>query len=111
MSEAPADPPDPQRDLLEEMHYALRLADERERSAKKAMEGVKRQFAGQYSRLQERAKSAEKNADRAEAEAEEAERRVSRSLEALRLLRCRLVHCTPGDESTNMHDGIGGNDS
>lgn len=111
MPEAPAYPPDPQRDLLEEMHYALRLADERERSAKKVIEGAKRQFAGQYSRLQERAKSAEKNADRAEAEAEEAERRVSRSLEALRLLRCRLATGAAGDEAANTKDHGGEKDS
>jgi hypothetical protein len=99
MPEAPADPPDPQQDLLEEVHYALRLAEERERSAKEDIDRVKRQLATQYSRLEERAKSAEKNADRAEVQAAEAEDRVGNSLQALRILRCRLTPAAPDSES------------
>src|ERR1700759_712759 len=99
MAEAPADPPDPEHDLLEEMHYALRLAEERERSAKADSDRVKRQFAAQFSRLEERAKSAEKNADRAEIAAAEAEDRVSKSLQALRVLRCQLTPWGPHSES------------
>ena len=95
MPEAPADPADPQHDLLEEMHYALRLAEERERGAKENIDRVKRQFATQYCTLEERAKSAEKNADRAEAEAAEAEDRVRKSLQALRALRSRLMPMPP----------------
>lgn len=99
MPEAPADPPDPEHDLLEEMRYALRLAEERERSAKENIDRLKRQFAGQYTRLEERAKSAEKNANRAESDAAEAEDRVSKSLQALRLLRSRLTPYAPDSES------------
>jgi hypothetical protein len=99
MPEAPADPPDPQHDLLEEMHYALRLAKERERSAEENIAQVKRQLAAQSSRLEERAKSAEKNADRAELEAAEAEDRVSKSLQALRVLGCRLTPYAHDSES------------
>jgi hypothetical protein len=91
MPEAPADPPDPQQDLIEEMHYALRLAEDRERSARQNIRRVKRGFATRYSRLEERAKSAEESAERAEVEAAEAEDRVSKSLQALRVLRCRLM--------------------
>jgi hypothetical protein len=99
MPEAPADPPDPQHDLLEEMDYALRLAGERERSAQENIDRVKRQFAAHYSRLEERARSAEENADRAEIGAAEAEDRVSKSLQALRSLRCRLTPYAPDSES------------
>jgi hypothetical protein len=99
MPEAPADWPDPQHDLLEEMHYALRLAEERERSAKENIARVKQHFATQYCRLEERAKSAEKNADRAEVEAAEAEDRVSKSLQALRVLRCQLMPYAPDNAS------------
>jgi hypothetical protein len=99
MPEAPADPPDPEHDLLEEMRYALRLAEERERSAKEDIDRVKRQFAVQYAGLEERTKSAEKNADRAEVEAAEADDRVSKSLQALRVLRCRLTPHPPDGES------------
>jgi hypothetical protein len=91
MPEAPADPLDPQHDLFEEMHYALRLTEERQRSAAENIDLAKRQFAAQYSRLEQRARSAEKNAERAEGEAAEAEGRVSKSLQALRILRSRLM--------------------
>jgi hypothetical protein len=99
MPEAPADPPDPEHDLLEEMRYALGLAEERERSAKENIDLLKRQFAGQYTRLKQRTKSAEKNADLAEVEAAEAEDRVSKSLQALRLLRSQLTPYAPDSES------------
>jgi signal transduction histidine kinase len=91
MPEAPADPSDPQRDLLEEMQYALRLAEERERIAREEMDWIQRQFVAEYSELEERARSAEKNADRAELNAAAVEDRVNKSLQALRLLRCRLI--------------------
>jgi hypothetical protein len=81
------------------MHYALRLAEERQRSANENIDRLKRQFATQCSRLEERAKSAEKNADRAEVEAAEADDRVSKSLQALRLLRCRLTPYASDGES------------
>src|SRR5436305_12818935 len=100
MPEAPPDRPDPQDDLLEEMRYALRLAKEREQSAKENIERLKRQFAAHYSTLEERAKSAEKTAERAEAEAAETEERVRKSLKALGLLRCRLTPYAP-DEGRN----------
>jgi hypothetical protein len=99
MPEAPADPPDPQHDLFEEMHYALRLAKERERSAKENTDRLKQQFAAQFLKLEERARSAEKNADYAEIAAAEAEDRVSKSLQALRILRCRLTPYAHDSES------------
>jgi hypothetical protein len=99
MPEAPADPPDPEHDLLEEMRYALRLAEARERSAKEDIDRVKRQFAAQYARLEERTKSAEKNADRAVVEAADAEDRVRKSLKALGVLRCRLGPDAPEGKS------------
>ena len=99
MPEAPANPPDPQHDLLEEMHYALRLAEEREQSAKENTDRLKRQFAAQCSRLEERARSAEKNADHAEIAAAKAEDRVSKSLQALRVLRCQLTPYAHDSES------------
>jgi hypothetical protein len=99
MPEAPADPPDPQHDLAEEMDYALRLAEDRERRAQKNLDWVKRQFGTRYSTLEERARSAEKIADRAEVEAAEAEGRVRKSLQALRVLRSRLVPYAPESES------------
>jgi signal transduction histidine kinase len=91
MPEAPADPSDPQRDLLEEMHYALRLAEERERIAREEMDWIQRQFVSEYSELEERARSAEKNADRAELNAAAVEDRMNKALHALRVLRCRLT--------------------
>jgi hypothetical protein len=91
MPEVPTHLPDPRHDLLEEMHYALRLAEERQRSAAENIDLAKRQFAAQYSGLEQRARSAEKDAERAEGKAAEAEDRVSKSLQALRVLRCRLM--------------------
>ena len=90
MTEAPADPADPQRDLLDEMHYALRLAEERERSAKEEMEHVQGRFLTQYSSLEERVRAAERDAERAEVHAAGAEDRVNKSLQALRVLRRHL---------------------
>jgi hypothetical protein len=91
MAEAPADPSGPERDLLEEMHYALRLAEEREQSAKDEIDRTRRQFAEQSPGLEERARSAEKNANRAELNAASAEDRVNNSLHALGVLRCGLA--------------------
>jgi hypothetical protein len=105
MPEAPTDPPDPRHDLLEEMHYALHLAEERERNAKENMDRVKRQFAAHCARLEERAKSAEKNAARAEVGAADAEDRVSKSLQALRVLRRQLTPHAPDSESKGAGDG------
>jgi hypothetical protein len=82
MTEAPAHPADPQHDLLEEMHYALRLAEERERSAKEEMDDLQRRFVAQYSSLDGRVRSAEKDAERAELNAAEVEDRVNKSLQA-----------------------------
>jgi dsDNA-specific endonuclease/ATPase MutS2 len=81
------------------MHYALRLAEEQERNAKQTVDRAKRQFAAQYSRLEQRARSAEKNAERAEGKAAEAEGRVSKSLQALRVLRCRLMPYAPDGQA------------
>jgi hypothetical protein len=102
MTEAPADPADPQRDLLDEMHYALRLAEERERSAKEETERLQRQFITHYSRLEERVRAAEGDALRAEVHAAGAEDRVNKSLQALRVLRCHLTSapCTPEAAAT-----------
>jgi hypothetical protein len=105
MPETPTDPPDPRHDLLEEMHYALHLAEERERNAKENMDRVKRQFSAQCARLEERAKSAEKNAERAEVAAEDAEDRVRKCLQALRVLRCQLTPHAPDSESKGVGDG------
>jgi predicted nucleic acid-binding Zn-ribbon protein len=87
------------------MHYALRLAEERERSAKENIDWLTRQFAAQYSSLEQRAKSAEKNAERAEVEAADAEDRVSKSQQALRVLRCRLSPYAPDSESKGAGSG------
>lgn len=91
MAEAPADPSGPERDLLEEMQYALRLAEEREQSAKAEIDRTRREFAERFPALEERARSAEKNAHRAEFNAASAEDRVNNSLQALRLLRSGLT--------------------
>lgn len=99
MAEIPAETSDPRHDLVEEMRYALRLAEEREQSAKATIDRLKRQFAAHYSRLEERTKAAEKNAERAEVEAAEAEGRVSKSLQALRVLKARLTSGAPASES------------
>jgi phenylpropionate dioxygenase-like ring-hydroxylating dioxygenase large terminal subunit len=99
MAEIPAETSDPRHDLVEEMRYALRLAEEREQSARENIERLKRQFSAHYSRLEERAKAAEKNAERAEVEAAEAEARVGKSLQALRMLKSRLTSYAPGSES------------
>ena len=99
MPEAPANPPDPQDDLREEMQYALRLAEERERSAQERIGSVKRQFSKRYARLEERARLAERNADRAEIAAAEAEDRVSKSLQALGLLRRGLASVCAHNQS------------
>jgi len=90
MAEAPGDPFGPERDLLEEMRYALRLAEEREESAKAEIDRARREFAERFSGLEERARSAEKNANRAEHNAASAEDRVNISLRALRVLRSAL---------------------
>jgi signal transduction histidine kinase len=73
------------------MHYALRLAEERERIAREEMDWIQRQFVSEYSELEERARSAEKNADRAELNAAAVEDRMNKALHALRVLRCRLT--------------------
>lgn len=91
MPEAPAELSGPQRDLFEEMHYALTLAEERERSATEDIDRLRKEFAAQCSRLEKHAKSAEKDAEHAELKAAEAENRVNKSLEALRVLRRRLA--------------------
>ncbi|MEA2834193.1 MAG: hypothetical protein QOG66_2395 [Methylobacteriaceae bacterium] len=73
------------------MHYALRLAEERERIAREEMDWIQRQFVAEYSQLEECARSAEKNADRAEFNAAAVEDRMNKALHALRVLRCRLT--------------------
>ena len=99
MAEPPTNSSGPGDDLIEEMRYALRLAAEREQSATEELERIKRQFAAQCSKLSERASSAEKNADRAELNAIEAEERKTKSLQALRMLRCRLTSLHVAQES------------
>jgi hypothetical protein len=93
MVEAPADPSGPERDLLEEMHYALRLAEQREESAKAEIDRARREFAERFPGLEERARSAEKNANRAELNAASAQDRVNNSLQALRVLCSGLTPC------------------
>jgi hypothetical protein len=85
MTEAPGDAADPQRDLLEEMHYALGLAQERERSAKEEMDRLPRLFVTQYFSLEERVRSAEREAERAEVSAAGLEERVNKSLQGIGL--------------------------
>jgi hypothetical protein len=46
MTEAPRDAADPERDLLEEMHSALGLAEERERRPKEEMDRLRRLLFG-----------------------------------------------------------------
>jgi hypothetical protein len=87
------------------MHYALRLAEERERNAKEDIDRVNREFARQCAWLEERAKSAEKNAERAELEAADAEDRVSKSLQALRVLRYQLTPYALDSQSKGASDG------
>lgn len=91
MTEVLADPSGSQQDLFEEMHYAVRLAEERERSAAEEIDRLKQQFAAQLIELKDRVRSAEKNAGRAESCAAAAEDRVSNALQALRVLRCALT--------------------
>jgi hypothetical protein len=107
MAEAPADPSGPERDLLEEMQYALRLAEEREQSAKAEIDRTRREFAERFPALEERARSAEKNANRAELKAASAERRVNKSLQALRVLRSGLTSYAGQAEGRGAATGEG----
>ncbi|MBV8849989.1 MAG: hypothetical protein JOZ16_10455 [Methylobacteriaceae bacterium] len=91
MTEAPAEPSDPQCDLLEEVHYFLQLAEQREKSAKQEMDRLQQQFVARYSSLQERARLAERVAERAESNAAGIEDRVNKSVQALRVLRWHLA--------------------
>ena len=91
MTEAPAEPSDAQRDLLEEMQYALALAEQREGSAKHEIARLQRQLVAEYSTLKERVRAAEADAERAEMKAADLEERLGQSLQALRVLRCRLT--------------------
>jgi hypothetical protein len=86
----------PEHELLAEMRYALRLAEEREKSADEELGRLDLMFASRIAELAERAELAEKNAERAEIRAAEAEARMSKALEGLRLLRCRLDAETRG---------------
>jgi hypothetical protein len=73
------------------MQYALRLAEEREQSAKAEIDRTRPEFAERFPALEERARLAEKNANRAELKAASAEDRVTNSLRALRVLRSGLT--------------------
>jgi hypothetical protein len=107
MAEAPADSSGPEHDLLEEMHYALRLAGEREQSAKAEIDKTRREFAERFPGLEERARSAEKNANRAELNAASAEDRVNKSLQALRVLGFGLTSYAGHGEGRGAATGEG----
>jgi hypothetical protein len=107
MAEAPADSSSPEHDLLEEMHYALRLAGEREQSAKAEIDRTRREFAERFPGLEERARSAEKNANRAELNAASAADRVKKSLQALRVLRSGLTSYAGQAEARGAATGEG----